>query len=201
MTLPDVEITDTGKVDDKGRPLVMFGSILARRVSNGAIQAVETGKMLRPPDGGAARLQPVRTTEAARALAHTRWHAPRQNAAIEAVREALGNDAIDSIEVADAYMVKALLSEVVLNLEVRGDHRVKAWETLIRHAGMSGVLERQADDTGSGAQQSAGPVDLDKIRQGLAEVENARQQLEQMESVLKALGGGETVTNAPESDL
>lgn len=194
MAMVDTEIqqiTETGRKDDKGRELVMYGSILARRCSNGALQSVSDGKMLRPPDEGLSGLQPVRTSEAARALAHTRWHAPRQNAAIEAVREALGNDKIDSIELADAYMVKALLQEVVLNLDVRADHRVKAWEILIRHAGMSGVAERQADDAGSGAPQSAGPVDLDKIRAGLAELGKLQSALDVAESAM----------SKPESDL
>lgn len=110
---------------------------------NGALYGYTSKGFITPP-GPDHALEPVRTSEQGRELASTRWHAPRQKAAIAAVAEAAGNNALDTIELADGYMVQAMISEVVLNPEERGADRIKAWEAVLEHSGMSGKAPKQA---------------------------------------------------------
>lgn len=120
---------------------------------NGALYDLDTHRFITPPAPEYA-LEPVRTSEQGRELASTRWHAPRQKAAIAAVAEAAGNNALDTIELADGYMVQAMISEVVLNTNERGADRIKAWEAVLEHSGMSGKAPKQAQ------QQPAGGIQL-----------------------------------------
>jgi hypothetical protein len=116
--------------------IVEYNGREARVCRNGALQDVESGKIVSPPD--AATLDTIRTSEHGRALAFARWHAPRQRAAVEAVRQATGDGTIDSIDAADAYMVRALVEEVVLNIDVPGRDRIAAHRHILEQSGMDG---------------------------------------------------------------
>jgi hypothetical protein len=84
------------------------------------------------------------TTENAADMAYQRWHGGRQDAARQAVRDALNDDRIDSVEAADAYMTYALVREVVLDQGARGSDRVKAYESVLAQSGMDGRAPKQA---------------------------------------------------------
>ena len=143
MTIDNQEVQYTGEVDNKGRPLAMYKGMLVREVANGALQRVDNGYMVTHGNG----LQPVRNSESARALAHYRWHGKRQEKIAQAVREALENDDIQSIDVADAEVVGVLIKEVVLNPKVRGKDRVDAWSAILEQAGMDGRAPKHAENS------------------------------------------------------
>lgn len=123
--------------------LVLYGARECRVARNGALIDTETHRFVTPPAPGYSRLEPVRTTEQAIALNNARWHAPRQAAAVSAVQDASGNDALDTIDLADSYMMQAIIKEIVLDVDVRADHRVKAWQAVLEQAGMDGRAPKQ----------------------------------------------------------
>lgn len=145
--------------DDKGRDLTMYGGELCRILSNGAMQRVSDGRMVRPPNDPGAVLQPVRTSEQGAALAWQRWHGKRQEAIRAAVERASGKTMAD-IDMADAYIVGDVVESIVLNVDVRPDHRIDALKELWPQAGMDGrapkaaansVTPQQAAEIGAGA--------------------------------------------------
>lgn len=93
----------------------------------------------------------ITTTEQAVRLNEIRWHGHRQDAARQAVRDALNDDRIDSIEAADGYMTYALVREGVLDGTHRLADRVKAYETVLEHSGMSGKAPKAAQQQVQGA--------------------------------------------------
>jgi len=147
----DVEAEPVREVigqDDKGRDLVMYAGKVCRVLTNGALQNAETGKMMRPPYTTQAHI--IRSTEQAQAMSFQRWHGSRQAAAVEVVRRATNDNSIQDIDAADAYMLGAMVEEIVLNSEVRADHRIKAYEIVLQQAGMDGRAPKQAS-TGDGS--------------------------------------------------
>src|SRR5688572_25381901 len=93
----------------------------------------------------------ITTSEHAQRMNEIRWHGHRQDAARQAVRDALNDDKIDSIEAADGYMTYALVREGVLDGTQRLADRVKAYETVLEHSGMSGKAPKQAQQQVQGA--------------------------------------------------
>lgn len=139
--------------DDKGRDVVMYAQRACRVLSNGALQDVETGKMVRPAPNSFDAIKPytVRTTEQAQSLLHTRWHGSRQEALRGAVERATGS-AMPTIEHADAAVIADMVEGVVLNVDVRADHRVKAAKWVYEQAGMDGKAPRQSNSDVTPAQ-------------------------------------------------
>lgn len=129
--------------DDKGRDMVMYGGRVCRVISNGALQDTETGRLVRPPT--VSQLQPIRTSERGAELAYARWHGTRQEALRGAVERATGTT-MPTIEHADAAVIADMVEGVVLNMEVRADHRVKAAQWVYEQAGMDGKAPKQAAD-------------------------------------------------------
>lgn len=144
-----VESTETAQVrevigqDDKGRPMVMYGQRVCRELSNGALQDAETGRIVRPPT--VPLTNTIRTTEQAQAMLYIRWHASRQEALRTAVERATGQ-AMPTIEHADAAIIADMVEGVVLNVDVRADHRTKAAQWVYEQSGMDGRAPRQIQD-------------------------------------------------------
>lgn len=142
--------------DDKGRDLVMYGGETCRVCSNGALQRVRDGVMVRPPTDPGAVLQPVRTSAEGAALAWQRWHGKRQEAIRAAVERASGSPMAD-IDMADAYIVGDVVETIVLNVDVRPDHRIDALKELWPQSGMDGRAPKQAQNSpGAGIQINIG---------------------------------------------
>lgn len=152
--------------------IVEFAGQECKVCRNGALMNMETKRFVTPP-APAFRLEPVRTTEGAIALNNARWHAPRQAAAIAAVREAAGNDSLDTIEHVDGYLMQAMISEIVLNQEVRADHRIKAYEMVLEQSGMDGRAPKQAHSEPSGGIQPIFGVDIDALERLIAALKGA----------------------------
>lgn len=139
--------------DSKGRDLVMYGGETCRVCSNGALQRVRDGVMVRPPT---VPLEPIRDTERANQLNWQRWHGNRQDAVRKAVERASGN-AMPDIDTADAYIMGDLVETVALNVDVRADHRVKALQMVYEQSGMDGRAPKQTQNApSSGIQISIG---------------------------------------------
>jgi hypothetical protein len=136
---------------------LLYKGIDGWQYKNGAIMAVESGQWLKPMDDmsvAIGNLKPARSSEEAKALLHARWHGKRQAEIVRVVAQHLADDTIQDIDTADALTVGVLLSEVVLNPKVRGIDRIKAWEVIAEHAGMSGRRDK-ADAPGSDLAQAA----------------------------------------------
>lgn len=144
--------------DDKGRDLVMYAGETCRVCSNGALQRVRDGVLVRPGDTDVSRLQPVRTSEQGAALAWQRWHGKRQDAVRAAVERASGN-AMPDIDTADAYIMADVIETIALNVDVRADHRVKALQLVYEQAGMDGKQPRTAAPA---AAQPGGTLHIDR---------------------------------------
>ena len=117
-------------VEYNGRPAVVL--------SNGTLQDLETRKFVHGNPPGASR---ITTTERAVELNHTRWHAGRQEALRKAVERATG-DSMPDVGAADATIIADMVESVVLDVNVRGDHRVKAAQWVYEQSGMDGRAPR-----------------------------------------------------------
>jgi hypothetical protein len=164
ITLASGEIVVAGQI-------VQYAGQECKVSKNGALYGLTDKRFVSPP-APAFALTPISSSEQGRDIASIRWHAPRQAAAIAAVREAAGNDSLDTIELADGYLVQAMISEVVLDNsgKTRGADRVKAWESVLEHSGMSGKQPKQA-------QQQAEPgrvLDVDALQAVVAALAQAK---------------------------
>jgi hypothetical protein len=175
MAVNQADIVETGRVDDKGRKLVMYAGILARVLKNGALQNTETGILLNPPDDD-HRLEPVRNSESARELNFIRWHGERQSRAAAVVAETLaglGDNEPVTIQKADGYIIGELV-RAVLDPKIRLDHRVKAYEFVVKQSGMSGEAPKGADNDTNNAVSAgfAGGMAASALLELLKELQN-----------------------------
>lgn len=157
--------------DDKGRDVVMYGQRACRVISNGALQDIETGKLVRPPTVN--HLQTIRTSEQGSALAYTRWHGNRQEALRGAVERATGT-AMPTIEHADAAIIADMVEGVVLNTDVRADHRTKAAQWVYEQSGMDGRAPRGGADVTPEQAAALGGVGAAALLVAIAEIERRK---------------------------
>lgn len=121
--------------------VIEYNGAQVKTLKNGALQDIATGRIVRGTPDVPGR---ITSSEQAREMLYRRWHGSRQAAAVEAVRNATGNDAIETIDAADSYMLKAMIEEVVLDSDTRADHRVKAWQAVLEQSGMDGKAPKQS---------------------------------------------------------
>lgn len=118
-------------VEYNGRPAIV--------AKNGTLIDAETRKFVRGNPAALTRIDSARGAE----LAHTRWHAGRQEALRKAVERATGDNMPD-VGAADATIIADMVESVVLDVNVRGDHRVKAAQWVYEQSGMDGRAPRGA---------------------------------------------------------
>ena len=141
------EMTPGEIVDYNGRP--------ARVARNGALQDVQSGRIVAPPPVDA-----IGSPERARELNYIRWHGEAQAGYRRALQSALAerNDSrvIETIEQARGAGVEIMAGEIAFNAGVREDWRIKAHEHALEQSGMDGRAPRQAAPPAGGVQISIG---------------------------------------------
>lgn len=150
-----------------------YNGVMVRRVKNGALQDVATGRMVAPPPEANRSI----TSETASALAYTRWHGPAQDAYRRKVADALAqrgdSTLIETVEQARGEAIGVLVEEVLFNPDVRGIDRIKAHEHILEQSGMDGRAPKQAHSDAQSGMQPVVSVDIDALERLIAALKGA----------------------------
>ena len=133
--------------------VIEYNGVQAIVQRDGGIRDAVTGKILKGNPPEATR---ITTTERAQELNAIRWHKPRQDAILQAVRDATGDEAgllYKEHSDADGYLTREIITKIVLDDSgaTRGADRVKAWEAVLEHSGTSGKAPKAAQQQVQGA--------------------------------------------------